>query len=333
MEIHNTERRRTRKIAKFCACLCLPITIGILVVVVAMPIFSVYLNGQFRLTYEDSGFSQMSCPNMHPPAKSSKAAMLVGKLNSFWIDHVTVTQNGTFPYSVMNLDIYLAQSNQLKVHNLQYSCSDSNDDIEFTIYLMKGSRLNFTTCVNSTSTVFPGVLNLTVCTTDQCYQSPYAEKHLEQVPLLVEPNSTNCTHNVLDFTAPHDQLYYITTGSNYRIANATLESYMVDISLFYFNSSSFKDPVCTSTGSQPKDCHVWLQRESIFEPEEYSLIAITDTTKIGQLQIEAFHRQLVYAIPGTASGIIIVFGSLIVCMCFGICYCLARRRETRMYVA
>ena len=269
----------------------------------------------------------MSCPHMQPHSKSLKAATLIGKLNSFWFDHVTITQNGTVPYSYMNVDFYLVPSKQLKIHNMQYSCSNSDHNIDFTLYLLKGSRLNFSTCVQSENGVYPGVLNLTVCTTDICYQAPYAEKYLKQVQLYVEPNKTNCTQNSLTFTAPNDQFYYITSASITHIANATLKSYEVDVSLLYFNASVFHDPVCTSFGSPPNDCQIWLQRDYFFQATEYSIIAVSGTTKIGQLQVEALHRRLAYAVPGTAAAAVIVLGFIFVCLCFGVCHCLCRRRE------
>ena len=302
-------------------------------IVVAMPIFSRYLKDD-EFYCEDSGYVQLPDPSKCasvtlPSSTSVKAAILVGKVNIFWYDSLTISQiknNDRYEYTTVNF--FMVPYHQLHniIHKMEYSCSRDYPFVEIIFYFLKGSKLNITLCVQATSQTYPGARNLTICTNYDCYFS--FENYLVQYQIFVAPNETNCTS--IQFTAQNNSFHYLTTGSSHgRIANSTLKSYQIRVSLLYLNSSVWeeKEPVCSSNNNDFRPCNIEIERESIFQAEEYAIVATvsSETDDVGNLLIEEHNRKLAYAVPAIAAVLLMTLGLLIVSVLIG-ALCLAKRK-------
>ena len=304
------------------------------VIIVAMPIFSRYLeNNEFHR--DNTGFLQLEgqCPNLNPLIKNAPVTMLVGKLNSFWYDSVSISQvKATGTYTYTNVDFFLIPSHQLKIHNIEYSCSKLTAYFDFIIYMLQGSQLNFMLCVHSNNDTYPGTVDFIICTTYPCYLGE-TEDYVEHHQIFVAPNETNCSAH--KFAASHDSYYYLTTTHKH---NATLESYTVNVTLLYLNSSFLKDKdaFCTSTDSKPNVCEVSIEKGSVFHAEEYAIVAISKTSSkynVGNMKIVEKSRSLAYAVPGIAATTVTVLAYVTISLCVVIYCCLFRNRPNRSYVA
>ena len=298
--------------------------------------FSLHLKDN-KFPLDDTGRLQIECPTSPPAASTEKAVMVIGEVNSFWYNKVSISQakSGLYPnsYDYTTVDFLLVPSDQIHVLQRQYSCSYTSAYVHLVPYLLQGSTMNITTDISSTSKTTPGVLNLTICTTYPCLLY-ITDDYLEQYQLLVQPNKTNQT-SIL-FTAPRDSFYYFTTASLSGDLNASLESYHVNMTQRQLNYTLWKNMEsecdseckCTSTGSPPNDCEIWIEKGSVFEAREYTVLAMShDEDEIGLLTIKVHSRFLAYVVAAVAVGGILILGLIIVSLFLGGRHLVQRKRE------
>ena len=328
-------KRKSKKTRFLCTFFCLPIILGALAAAVTFPLFSMHLT-ENQFTKDDTGRPQTQCPKMPDP--SGKAVMLLGSVNSFWHDKVSISQqkSSEYPnsYHYNTVKFFLVPSDEIQLHKWNISCSYSSPYyVHFVLYLLKGSTLNLTTTISSTSTTTTGLLNLTICTNFPCWLY-LTEDYLEIKPLLVEPNKTNTTS--LLFTAPHNSFYYFTSSSLSRNVNASLDFYHVDMTMSYLNYtmwSNKKESVCTSTGSTPNKCEIWIKRGGIFQAKEYAILAVpVQTDFVSQLKVKIHHRRLAYVVPGVAVGGLLLVVLIAAALFLAARHFVQRKREHHSYV-
>lgn len=295
---------------------------GLLMITVAFPLFSVHLKNK-EYSLEVSGSSQVHCPNTEIDAVSEPpVAVRIGRLNSFWQNYVSISQelpDSRYVYSTISY--FVIPSRHIGVHTKQFSCNKTGL-LDYQLYMLQKSNLNLTVCISSTNGTFQGVRNITLCDTWPSY-SNYRDllinNCLEQHHLFVEPNGTNCT--TLSFTAPRDSFYYLTTASSNRYSYTTVDSYRVNVNLRYLDSADLSDetPKCTSIGYVPNSCHIWVERKNLFHAEEYIIIATNAGDKTyGYIKVRQRYRSLAYIIPALAATALTLVGCSI-CLCGGIC--------------
>ena len=298
-------------------------------IAVAIPLFLTYTKGK-EYSCEDSSHYQMRCPNAIP-SHGAPAAILVGRVSSFWYDSVSISQvkdNADYQYYLQNVKFFVMPSHQLHVYSMQHSCNrtDSSPFLRFDqLYLLKESTLNFTICVRSKSNISRGVMIFIICDSNPSYNNKF-KNCLEYHFLYAEPNTMNCS-SVL-FTAPNNGFYYMTTN-DLRYNNATLEFFQVDIDLRYLNSSDWhRESACSSNGvnSESADpCRISIERNHLFQAEEYAIVAtVTGKGTYGKLEIKEHGRSLTYVIPAVAAAALILLGVFVV-VCVGVHSCVVKR--------
>lgn len=298
---------------------------GLLMIAVAFPLFSVHLKNK-EYSCEVSGSHQVHCPNTESDAVSvplywQPVAVRIGRLNSFWQNYVSISQelpDSRYVYSTISY--FVIPSHHIHVHTKQFSCNGTGLlSMSYQLYMLQKSNLNMTVCIRSTNATSQGVRNITICDTFISYSdytSRLINNCLEQHHLFVEPNGTNCT--TLSFTAPRDSFYYITTASIHQ--RNTSVDYRVDVNLQYLDSADWLDktPKCRSIGYPPNSCHIWIERKNLFHAEEYTIIATNaEDTKYGYLEVRQRYRSLAYIIPALAATALTLVGYSI-CLCVGI---------------
>lgn len=304
--------------------MCVPILMGLLMITVAFPVFSVHLKNK-EYNCEVSGSTQVHCPNTEIDVTSEPVAVRVGRLNSFWWNYISISQELTDSrYVYSTVSYYVIPSRQIRVHTNQFRCYGTGL-LNYQLYMLQKSNLSLTVCIRSTSDFYRGVRNITICDTWPSY-SNYTDllinNCLEQHYLFVEPEWTNCT--TLNFTAPRDSFYYITTASNSQSSYNKVDSYTVDVNLRYLDLDDLwdKTPKCTSHSIgynyPPNTCHIWVKRKKLFYAEDYTIIATNaEDTKYVHIKVKQRYRGLVYIIPALAATAVALVGYSF-CLCGGI---------------
>lgn len=316
------KKKKVRKHLKRCVGACIfisvPILLGLVVFAMMMGIFSTNLHGKSYIL-ETSSYLQMHCP--YPCTGTSIAPILVGNFNSFWYELVTISQysgsDTPFPtYSPQTMRFFKIPAQQLHTFSRRYPpYNKSYNLILDQFYMLKGSTINFTIVVNSTSGTSSGSVNLTICNNRLAYVSENSFK-CEENQFTVGPRESKLTF--VNFVAPHNSYYYITTKGPRN--NSKVVFFNVDINLKFLNSSDWKGvKYKTSSTGDPLNFNLG----SMFEAQDYVIVANITTDPdypcYGQLTVTEHYRSFVYIVPAMVGGGLMCLGltcTLILCLCY-----------------
>ena len=322
-------RKRVKKWVILCVLVTLPVMLGLLVLAVMMSIFSTNLhNNRNAYTLEASSYLQMHCP--YPCKGTFVAPIFIGKFSSFWYKSVTITQKhldpGSSPYSPLHMKVFKMPAHQLRTYNNHYYNHSNRDVIILDFYALKGSTVNFTVFVNSTSFTSSGSVTLTI--SNNCTQS---ESVIFTRPLKVGPSELK--RFFVKFVAPHNSYYYITTLIGHS-NNAEIVSFDFDIHLRFLNASDWTGMEHQS--SSTADPLNFRLGDSIFQPRDYIVVAnITyvdnvDYRSHSQLRVTKHYRKFVYVVPAMVAGGVMFLGTtcvVLVCVCCYIVRKIIRRKR------
>ena len=345
------QKRQERKVRqvilralKILCCHCVPIILGILLLSIGMAVFSTYLSP----AHETKTIETSNYPLRCPTGTSSFPAqpIRVWKFDTFWYNSMIAKQEADYNYYwPLTAYLYLIPDDKLRVYRRNYTCwcdaipnCDSAYNIFRGVYLLKGSSIEFSLVINSTSATENGHFNITICDDEISFnnQPPSCSVDLS---LTIGPRETDVPMNET-FVAPRDSYYYITTATS---VNAIISSYHVGMEILFLNSSDWNG-LTEATEFHSYDAAGISQSiyhrnglSSMFTAASYTVVAKFDTKydqgNMGQMMVTKYHRNLVYVVPAIAAVSFMLLGVILVaCIC--ICYwsvkrIIRRRRKGR----
>lgn len=320
-----------------CACLCLtvPVVIGLALCAIGMGVlYAQTPPPPATETYEASSYPQPVCPFKQ---LSSASPISLGNFNTFWQNSIQASQAGSYTFdSPMQMDFYLIQESQLRVHNKSDWCScqpsDSNGCDDFGMeywYLLNGSSFDFSVTFTRESDDFDGYLKVTI------YDSYYnfeIDNYTVTFSMTIDAYSWFPT-KTLDgsYVVPSDGYYFM--ESEWR--SATIDSYQLHVLKRFLNASDWvgTKPVASLTTSD--DYTMILNNKDLkimAESIDYTIVGNPVLTwsykqSAGRLNISQQQQKLVYTLPAIASGTFILLGLVLAAGVLLCCYGFSRATQ------